>query len=78
MAATTASSSSQQSQREWPPSLKNFVSRVFGQCTDLTRPLVEKELKAAIYKAYSDNTLWSIDWESYKLQAYVISLPQTP
>lgn len=67
-AAAVTPAAGSNSQREWPPSLKNFVSKVFGQCTDSSRAAVEKELKQAIYKAYADNSLWSIDWESFRLQ----------
>lgn len=68
---TAGPSGQQQQSREWPPSLKNFVANVFSRCTDSTKPAVEKELKAAIFKAYQDNTLWSMNWEAVKLQSCV-------
>lgn len=53
----------------WPPSLKKFVNDTFAACTDANRPAVEAELKAAIFKAFNEKTIWQIDWPSMKLEA---------
>ncbi|GAA5871909.1 hypothetical protein JCM16303_000912 [Sporobolomyces ruberrimus] len=69
----------------WPPDLKAFVNETFAKCTDSNRQAVETELKAAIYKAFSEKTLTSTDWKSFKLQSLMTPqkkrkafIPSTP
>lgn len=57
------------SQDKWPPSLKRFVNDTFSACTPSNRPAVEAELKAAIFKAFTEETIWNIDWANFKLEA---------
>ncbi|GAA5825030.1 hypothetical protein JCM11251_006068 [Rhodosporidiobolus azoricus] len=57
------------SQSNWPPELKQFVNETFSKCTDTNRAAVEKELKAAIYRAFEQNELWTTDWKNLKLQS---------
>jgi len=45
---------------KWPPALKIFVNQTFANCTDSNRAAVEAELKAAIFKAFNENTIWNI------------------
>ncbi|GAA5972152.1 hypothetical protein JCM11641_002518 [Rhodosporidiobolus odoratus] len=53
----------------WPPQLKAFVHDTLAKCTDTNRTAVEQELKAAIYKAFEQNELWSTDWKNHKLES---------
>jgi len=53
---------------DWPPSLKNYVSRCFNQCvTDVDKDMVEVILKGKITAAASSNTLWSKKWDDEPL-----------
>jgi len=53
---------------DWPPSLKNYVSRCFNQCvTDVDKDMVEVILKGKITAAASSNTLWSKTWDEEPL-----------
>jgi len=53
---------------DWPPSLKNYVSRCFSKCvTDVDKDMVEVILKGKITAAASSNTLWSKNWDEEPL-----------
>lgn len=59
---------------DWPPSLKNYVSRCFNQCvTDVDKDMVEVILKGKITAAASSNTLWSKNWDDEPLPANLAS-----
>eukprot|EP00090_Calanus_glacialis_P031158 TRINITY_DN5112_c0_g1_i2.p1 TRINITY_DN5112_c0_g1~~TRINITY_DN5112_c0_g1_i2.p1 ORF type:complete len:628 (-),score=234.74 TRINITY_DN5112_c0_g1_i2:1067-2728(-) len=53
---------------DWPPSLKNYVSRCFNQCvTDVDKDMVEVILKGKITAAASSNSLWTKNWDGEPL-----------
>ena len=55
---------------EWPPSLKNYVSKCFSQCvTDVDKDMVEILLKGKITAAAGSNSLWTKNWDEEPLPA---------
>ena len=71
---------------KWPPALKAWVNAVFSQCTPLTRPRVEAELKQVIFKvcrtsqlnltrqAFDSGTMQTTDWSKVQLESCVRTL----
>ncbi|KAG0241853.1 hypothetical protein BGW41_005199 [Actinomortierella wolfii] len=51
----------------WPPSLKNYVKRVFESVDDKYRDEAHKKLKALVSKCHLENTLWTTDWDSMEV-----------
>lgn len=54
---------------EWPPALREFASRVFAACTDANRQAASDELKALIFRAFREGTLYTTDWHRMSLAA---------
>merc|ERR1719400_2151672 len=55
---------------EWPPSLKNYVSKCFSQCvTDIDKDMVEILLKGKITAAAGSNSLWTKNGDEEPLPA---------
>ena len=54
----------------WPPSLKNYVSKCFSHCvTDIDKDMVEILLKGKITAAAGSNSLWTKNWDEEPLPA---------
>ncbi|KAK9470313.1 SAC3/GANP/Nin1/mts3/eIF-3 p25 family-domain-containing protein [Dipodascopsis tothii] len=51
----------------WPDSLKQFVGRCFTLTTPSQKETLEKKLKAIVTEAVQNNSLWTIDWDSYPI-----------
>ena len=55
---------------DWPPALKEYVTRCFSQCvTDVDKDMVEVILKGKITAAASSNSLWTKNWDDEPLPA---------
>merc|ERR1719412_1201412 len=55
---------------DWPPSLKNYVSKCFSHCvTDIDKDMVEILLKGKITAAAGSNSLWTKNWDDEPLPA---------
>lgn len=60
---------------EWPQSLKDFANTCFSACTDANRALVQEELRALIYKCYTQGTIETTDWGNMQLESLRIGGP---
>lgn len=49
----------------------DFANRAFASCTDANRQAVSDELKALIFRAFQDGTLYTTDWQNTKLNRCV-------
>ena len=49
----------------------DFANRAFASCTDANRQAVSDELKALIFRAFQDGTLYTTDWQNAKLSRCV-------
>ena len=59
---------------EWPPALKEYVSRCFCQCvTDVDKDMVEVILKGKITAAASSNSMWTKNWDDEPLPSNLSS-----
>lgn len=54
---------------EWPQSLKTFANKCFSASNDLNRKAVQEELRALIYKSYTEGTINTIDWDHAQLKS---------
>ncbi|PWN33884.1 uncharacterized protein FA14DRAFT_161517 [Meira miltonrushii] len=54
---------------EWPQSLKNFANKCFKASNDVNRTAVQEELRALIYKCYTEGTINTIDWDHMQLKS---------
>ncbi|KAF8324245.1 SAC3/GANP/Nin1/mts3/eIF-3 p25 family-domain-containing protein [Cantharellus anzutake] len=53
----------------WPPSVREWVSKCLGMMNDSNRDAASAELKKMIAEAYANNTLWETDWASIELES---------
>ncbi|KND01324.1 uncharacterized protein SPPG_09089 [Spizellomyces punctatus DAOM BR117] len=67
-----ASSSKQESQdpNKWPPSLKEYVTKVFDTCPADKRDIAEKQIKDLIVQTMQNNVIWTTDWTNMALPSY--------
>ena len=66
--APAASGGQAGGQGGWPPALRAWVERSFGQCkNDVERGCVQDSLKERIQTANTTGTLWSTDWTTEPL-----------
>jgi hypothetical protein len=62
------------SSEDWPPALKQYVSRCFEQCkSDMDKDQVEIILKGKITAAASGNLLWTKNWDTEPLPSTLSS-----
>jgi len=54
---------------EWPESLKKFANKCFKASNDMNRTAVQEELRALIYKCYTEGTINTIDWDHMQLKS---------
>ena len=53
--------------KQWPPSLKEYVTRVFRAVPKSSRAEVQTALKSIIQGVSARDELWTVDWESAPL-----------
>lgn len=53
--------------KQWPPSLKEYVTRVFRAVPKSSRAEVQTALKSIIQGVSTRDELWTVDWESAPL-----------
>lgn len=51
------------SSKQWPPSLKDYVTRVFQECPKASRTELQTALKRIIQGVSARGDLWTVDWE---------------
>lgn len=54
---------------------REWVGKCLGQMTDSNRLEAQAEMKKVINQAFLASSLWTTDWASIKLDAYVSVLP---
>jgi len=54
---------------------REWVGKCLGQMTDSNRLEAQAEMKKVINQAFLASSLWTTDWASIKLDAYVSGLP---
>ncbi|KAJ1984390.1 hypothetical protein H4R34_000706 [Dimargaris verticillata] len=64
--------------KNWPPDLKEYVTRAFKQCPALLKDEVEKELKAIILRKHQDEALLLTNWDLEPLPKQCISTHSKP
>ncbi|KAJ1971738.1 hypothetical protein H4R35_005089 [Dimargaris xerosporica] len=64
--------------KNWPPDLKEYVTRAFKQCPAMLKDEVEKELKAIILQKHRDEALLLTNWDQEPLPKQCISTHSKP
>ncbi|KAI8994409.1 SAC3/GANP/Nin1/mts3/eIF-3 p25 family-domain-containing protein, partial [Gaertneriomyces semiglobifer] len=57
---------------KWPPSLKEYVSKVFDTCPSNKRDMAEKQMKDLITRTIQSGAMWTTDWEGMALPDYCV------